>query len=377
MTLIVAIKHTGGTVLATDSRVMMGELKRDRAIKLEPLRGDIGIGRAGLIGVTDDILKEVKAFCNSSSLVTFDSVVSCLSDTALEWHKKNSEKLAEEDEEGYLAFIAVSPERIRKVLPKGYSEETYDYDCDGVGKPYAEYILGNFYRENLNEQEAKELAVYTILETSKMDPNVGEDIELLSFPKDENCKTISKEEIEDIKLRVVPFSKTVAETQIGLIQNIVSLREAVDCLWEKKFNYKLFQPNERAIFQVMKPCRSEEEFTSSIAALALLIEQLNVKKMKEAVGEREGSINILEEFARQHIDDFPSEIIQTFRDIMTLRSKKFPIHTTAPKFLEVVLKVAGTYPPKWPDVYLKALNLYKESLDRLMECLSKHNKTRD
>ena len=374
MTLITALKYMNGTVLASDSRIMIGGLKRDRAIKLEPLTSSIGIASCGLVGATDDISKRVKAFCNSSPLVLFDSVVSCLSDATLDWHKKNSEKLSEEDVEDYLTFIAVSPERIRKVLPKGYEEESNEYDCDGAGKPYAEYILGNFYKENLNEEEAKELAVYTILETSKMDPNVGEDIELLAFPKEVQCKTISKEEIEDIKQRLAPFSRTVAEVQIKTVERIVSIRDAIDNLCESRFKFKLFHPSERAIFQIMKPCRSEGEFTNNIAALALLIEQLNVREMKKIVGEKEGSINVLEEFAKQCIDDFPTEIVQTFRDIMTLRSKKFPIHATDPKFVEVVIKITGVYPPNWSDLYLKSLNSYEESLGRLLDCLCKQKK---
>jgi 20S proteasome alpha/beta subunit len=372
MTLIVALKYMNGTVLASDSRVIIGGLKRDRAIKLEPLTSDIGIASAGLVGATDDILKTVKAFCNSSPLLSFDSVVSYLSDTALDWHKKNADKLGEEDEtEEYLAFIAVSPERIRKVLPRGYSEEADNYDCDGTGKPYAEYILGNFYKENLNEDEAKELAVYAIVETSKMDPSVGEDIELLVFPKGEQCKIISKRETEDIKQRLAPTSKIIAETQHKTVETIVDLRDAINSLFEAKFNFKLFNTSERAVFQMMKPCRSEEEFTSNIAALALLVDQLNVKEMKKTVGKKEGSINVLEAYTGQCIADFPPEIIQTFRDIMTLRSKKFPIHSTDSKFLEVVIKITGVYPPSWPDLYIKTLNLYSESLSRFLGCLSK------
>lgn len=375
MTLILALKYHNGTVLASDSRVIIGGLKRDRAIKLEPLTSDIGIASAGLIGVTNDILAKVKLFCSSTSPISFDSFASYLSDTVLEWHKRNAEKVGE-DEEDYYVFIAVSPDRIRKVLERGYSEEVYDYDCDGTGKPYAEYILGNFYRKNLDEEEAKELAVRTILETSKMDPNVGEDIELLVFSKEGQCKTITKEEIEDIKQRLAPFSRTVAEEQIKIVERIVSIRDAIDNLCESRFKFKLFYPSERAIFQIMKPCRSEGEFTNNIAALALLIEQLNVREMKKVFREKEGSINILEEFASQYIEDFPADIIQNFRDIMTMRSKKFPIHTTDPKFMEVVIKITGVYPPNWSDLYLKALNSYEESLRKLLNCLSKQEKSK-
>ncbi|MEM3905953.1 MAG: hypothetical protein QXZ17_03655 [Nitrososphaerota archaeon] len=62
MTLIVALKYRDGIVLATDSRVMYGPIKRDQARKLEPLTENIGIAAAGLLGAIDDILRRVKSF---------------------------------------------------------------------------------------------------------------------------------------------------------------------------------------------------------------------------------------------------------------------------------------------------------------------------
>ena len=92
------------------------------------------------------------------------------------------------------------------------------------------------------------------------------------------------------------------------------MREDINDLWERTFGFKLFRSNERAIFQIMKPCRGEEEFTHNIAALAILIDQLNVKDMKEHVVTKEGSINVLEDFLKKEIGDFPPEIISNLRD---------------------------------------------------------------
>ena len=377
MTLIVALKFADGTVLASDRRTMIGDLKRDGEAKIESLTSDIGITAAGLVGATDDILCTVKAFCRSSSPVSFDGVVSSLSDATLDWHKKNSEKLDESDEGEVSIFLVASPDRIRRVLEKGYSEEVHDYDCGGAGSPYAEYILGNFYRANLKEEEAKELAVYAILETSKMDPSVGDDIDLLVARRETGCEIVSRDEAIDIKLRLAPVSKTVVEEQIGTVERIVNLRDDINALFEAEFKFKLFYPSERAVLQLMKPCRSEGEFTNSIAALALLIDQLNVKEMKKAVPGKEGSINILQQFASERIGDFPTEIIQTFRDVMTMRSKKFPIHATNSRFVDVVVRVVGTYPPNWSDLYLKSLSLYERSLKELLDYLKKADKLKE
>jgi proteasome beta subunit len=370
MTLIVALKYKDGVVLASDSRVMYGPIKRDQARKLEPLTEKIAAAAAGLLGAIDDVLRAVKAFC-SSRLVTFDDVVSYLSDVNYKWYEENSPKL-EEGESGPV-FIIVSPERIRRIFGKGYSEEAYDYACEGSGRAYGEYILRNFYNEELSVEEAKELAVYTIVETSKMDPAVGEDISMLILPKEGKCEPVDKVEIESIKERLIPLSRKISEMQIRTVEEIVKKRENINDLCKKKFGFKLFHPNEIAIFQIMKPCRNEEEFTHNIAALALLVDQLNVEEMKKVVGGKEGSVNILEAFLAKNLKEFPTEIISNFRDIITLRSKKFPIHVTDPKFVEVVIRICGKYPPAWTTLWLEALSMYKKSIDKLLECLQKES----
>jgi len=367
MTLIVALKYKDGVILASDSRVMIGPaLKRDQARKLEPLTESIGAAAAGLVGAIDDVLRRVKEFC-SSRVVTFDEVVSYLSDVNYQWYEENYRKL--EEGEGGPVFIVVSPERIRRIFEKGYSEEAYDYACEGSGRTYGEYILRNLYDKELDVEQAKELAVYTIVETSKMDPNVGEDISMLIFPKEGKCEPVDKAEIESIKERLIPLSRKISEAQIRTVEEIVKKRENINDLWKKKFGFKLFHPNEIAIFQIMKPCRNEEEFTNNIAALALLVDQLNVEEMKKVVGEKEGSVNILEAFLTKNLKEFTTEIISNFRDIITLRSKKFPIHVTDTKFVEVVIRICGKYPPAWTNLWLEVLSRYKESLDKLLEHL--------
>jgi 20S proteasome alpha/beta subunit len=234
MTLIVALKYKDGAVLATDSRVMVGPIKRDRARKLVHLNEHIAVAAAGLLGAIDDIIRPVKEICNSR--------------------------------EEYATFIIISSDRIRRICGKGYEEEANDYACDGSGMTYGEYILGNFYKELLEMEEAKELAIYTILETSKMDPNVS----------------------EDIKIRLAPLSKNSRDTLTRNVENIVKIREELNNLWDRTFGFKLL---------------------------------------------------------------LQSEIISNLRDLLTLRSKKFP--------------------PNWSDLYLKSLDLYIDSLNKLLISIQK------
>lgn len=145
-------------------------------------------------------------------------------------------------------------------------------------------------------------------------------------------QAVGTDEIEEIKAHQAPLSKDVMDTYTKTVKNIVNLRDNINNLWEQKYGFKVLLQNEKAVFEITKICRSEMDFTHNIEALALLVDQLNVKKMKEISPEREGSINILEDFLTKKIKKFPPDIISNLRDIMVMRSKSFPTHTTDPKF---------------------------------------------
>jgi len=122
----------------------------------------------------------------------------------------------------------------------------------------------------------------------------------------------------------------------------------------------------------MKPCRSEEEFTNNIGALALLLDQMNTTEMNKRIGESvpvSGSMSILERFVIQEVGSLPTGCISDFRDIIRLRSTKFPIHRADSDFIDVVIKLSGEYPPKWSKLYLKALDMYAKGLVSLLELL--------
>ena len=367
MTLIAALRYDSGTILTTDTRLIFGNIKRDGTLKIEFLSPQIGVAMCGLTGATDDILANARENLRKiPGAISFDSVVSALSDEALKWYNSNSDKLDDEEIDNPYSFIIACADRMRRMHSKGYSEEIRNYDCDGSGSPYGEYILQNYYKERMSEDKAKELAAYTILETAKVDPGVGEQLQLVVFRKGTEPIEISPEETEDLKLRVAPLSRAFTEQQINIVGKIVENRANVDALWQKRFNFRLILPQERAVFQLMKPCRSGDEFTNNISALVLLIEQMNVIGLKKRFPDTDGSINLLEQFLILNLPSFSVDLISNFRDISRLRSTKFPIHLADSKFVEVVIKLSGEYPPKWSNLYLKVLNMYSDSLAFLL-----------
>jgi 20S proteasome alpha/beta subunit len=369
MTLIAALKYDKGTILATDTRVVFGGIKRDGVAKIVFLSSGVGIAACGLIGATDDIVANVAKCTISPQTSSFDLAASALSDEALKWNKENSEKI-DEDEDNY-SFLLASASSLRKVFSRGYGEDIPQYDCMGSGSPYGEYILQNYYSGNLDEEKAKELTAYTILETSKVDPSVGDQLQIAVFSTVAPPKLLSAEETEELKLRLAPISRAFVEQQISMVEKIVDMRENINGLWKNKFDFKLFLSHEKAILQMMKPCRTGQEFTNNISAIALILDRINIGEMKKEVpAEIQGSINILGKFLTNKFGTGVSDFTSNFRDILRLRSTTFPIHKADSEFVNAVVKISGEYPPKWSNLYLKALQLFVESLSELLKLLT-------
>lgn len=374
MTLVVGLKYDNGTILATDTRVVVGDIKRDGVAKIDFLSQDIGVASCGLTGATNDIIARTQKCSISPGASRFESAVSALSDEALKWYKENSEKI-DEDDDGY-SFIMASASNLKKVFLKGYGEDIKDYDCMGSGNPYGQYILHNAYIPNLNEEHATELAAYTIIETSKVDHNVCDQFDIAIFRTDGANKVLNAEEREQLKLRLAPLSRRFIEHQIKRVEEIVEYRENINALWDNKFKFKLFLPVERAILQMMKPCRNGEEFTNNIGSLALLLDQMDSKRMNEiSPSEKTGAINILENFLASNSISVPTDFIANFRDIVRLRSAKFPFHKAEAEFVTAVVRVSGEYPPNWSRLYMKALDMYAENLSQLLRSLNEIRST--
>jgi len=177
--MIVALKYADGVVMATDSRVVYGTmpLMREQARKIEQVTENIGFAAAGLLGTIDKICNSLNSQIGSLKSASIEQIVTTCEDTAWFFYQRYYERF-EKDSSGFPTIVLANNDRIFRVLPNGYSEEAPDYCCEGSGRLYGEYILKGLYENEMNEDRAKELAVYVIMQTSIIDPNVGGDISL-------------------------------------------------------------------------------------------------------------------------------------------------------------------------------------------------------
>ena len=376
MTIVIALKFSKGTVLATDSRVTFGgaPLMRDEERKIDSLTRRIAITSVGLTGACDKIVKQIKASVGSSRSLAFDDILKRCEDIMWDFYKRNKERIEEiEDEEEAWSVQLISSDRIVDIGQTGFSQEEPKYLCEGSGKPYAEYILRQRYKPNLTEQECQELTAYVVLHTSRIDPGVGGPINMAVLAS-EGLRKVPRERVDEI---VENITETPFEYEMKiqtLVNEIVEKRRWINDLFSHRFKSNLFRQNETAVSEIQRRCKNESDFTNRIAALALLIDGMEIPEIDQEAGQTiTGSINRLEAFTSKNLPQLNPEVITILRDIKTLRSKKMPIHKDDPKIVQVLLKWDYRIPPNWSNLWIKALSKYRDSLVMLKKSLNQES----
>lgn len=358
-------------ILASDSRVIAGNLmmQRNEARKLIAITDKIGVAAAGLTGAIDDIVTEAKSMASPNSK-DFNDMKELFSRVSNEWLKINTERL--DDLSGVPVFILVNSRRIRRILPRGYSEEAYGYACEGSGRPYGEYILQNHYKQKMAKNDAVQLAIYVISETSKMDPAVGLPISIMIFPDKGKHEEVSKEKVKEITEQITPRNIFFESQIFSLTESIVNKRFQINLLFKKKYEFELFGVDEKAIFTIMKACHSEEDFTYHIQALALLIEEINHVKLKvgEGVDNNLKSVGLLSKFLDEHNIGCKENVIQPLKEIYKIRSANFPVHRTDTESVTLIINLIGKFPPNWEELWQILLQKFERALSELQNCLS-------
>jgi len=358
--------------LATDSRVTYGDLPlmRDEERKIDSLNKKVAITSVGLTGACDKILKEIKASMGVGNHYAFDEIVEKCEDIMWGFFKRNKERIQEEgeSEEGWSVQL-ISSDRMIDIEKTGFSQEEPNYLCEGSGKPYAEFILRQRYSPNLTEQECKELVAYVVLRTSRIDPSVGGPINMV-IVDEKGFRRVPRETIEEIVENITELPEEYEVKIQKLVNEIVEQRRWINSLFKNRFKTALLRQNEKAISEIQRGCKNENDFTNRIAALSLLIDDMEIPVMqKETSQKTEGTINQLEAFAKKRLPKLDSECIAILRDIYALRSKKMPIHKDDPKILQVLLKWEYKIPPNWSSLWIKALSKYRDGLAMLRKAI--------
>ncbi|PGT57943.1 hypothetical protein [Bacillus thuringiensis] len=154
-----------------------------------------------------------------------------------------------------------------------------------------------------------------------------------------------------------------------IVQEIVEVRRGINTHYKAIRVEQVFESNEKVIY-LLKPCNDESEFNNFILTLAGIIDKDLSKfyDMVELAVDKKGSINAFEQYLKDKHGEggFSPNIIQNLRDIMSLRSKKFPTHSDTPGWKKKVNELGFDFPVSdWKGLSFKCLELYLESLTNI------------
>jgi hypothetical protein len=193
--------------------------------------------------------------------------------------------------------------------------------------------------------------------------------------------TVVQEEIRSFKRPLQPprIKPTISEGLLKqmrerdtLANEIIEARRNIDIVFKTRFKTAFFRQNEIAINDLRKSCSDEAEFNNRILSLALLIDGIEIASVSKLIKSKgkPGSINLLETFLDEQIIDYDKTIIRNLRMIVTLRSKKYPVHRDDPMYLNALSYFGFTeMPPDWQNLWETILFRYLESLRGLLSIL--------
>jgi len=97
----------------------------------------------------------------------------------------------------------------------------------------------------------------------------------------------------------------------------------------------------------------------------------DLKQLINSTKVKRGSINLIEVFLSERYKNYDDRIIKNLRTIMTLRSKKYPIHFDDPAFFQALQDIGfSKLPPDWQDLWETLLTLYLSSIQSFLSLLS-------
>lgn len=140
-----------------------------------------------------------------------------------------------------------------------------------------------------------------------------------------------------------------------IAERMIDELQYMNLSFHKAFNCSLLRLNDpRTIANIFTPCDSQEEFTTKVACLTDLLNNLDLSSIKDEIpADVKGTINRLEYFLKLKAVLLDEKPIKTLRKIISLRNS-FPIHSGSAAFLKVCEELGVKYPP---DSWKKAWDI--------------------
>lgn len=230
MTIIVGILCEDGLVIASDSQAMSQrgvDVKRMDYTKIEDIDGELGvkalISGSGVVSFINKAMELLREKCNEKRIKSVKELILCAEDTMDDLTKRYSvdkfkkmgiaknikSKYGKELQDEGIPFptlnfhlmigcVEKNIPHLYTISPTGIAEKEEKFGSLGSGSAYAEYILTNLYYEGIKLKEGLLLAIHTVEEVKKIDPNVGGDVQIATIDKKGNIQKGVKLEVNGI-----------------------------------------------------------------------------------------------------------------------------------------------------------------------------------
>lgn len=177
--------------------------------------------------------------------------------------------------------------------------------------------------------------------------------------------------IQLMKIRHYAYGMDITYDSRSKISILIDLRNSINELSLLRFGFELLKQDEKSLEQVSKDCYDDDSLFVNLAAIGTLIDGMNVTDIERKVKShtKEGSINLLEEFLKEHIPEYEREIITNLRTIMKIRNQ-WPIHKSTAQGVKLMRQVNDSFPVEdIEEFWSRLFNLYTESLRGLESVL--------
>lgn len=182
-------------------------------------------------------------------------------------------------------------------------------------------------------------------------------------------RAIVKSELSDTikkQLQDILNSQLQKEKIRAFLEKIVETRRFLNLRFKADGIDNAYSSNEKIIY-LLKPCNDEADFNNLIMVLSGIIDA-DLMCFKEHVvlpKGKTGSISAFEEYLNNTLGEggYNQVIIKNLRDILVLRSKKFPTHVDSTDWIKKVKSLGFVYPINdWQSLGFKCIELYFESI---------------
>lgn len=159
----------------------------------------------------------------------------------------------------------------------------------------------------------------------------------------------------------------------SIVYDLVDIRSNVNLIFHNRHSVKLFKDNEKAIMRITKPCGDEEEFSSRINWLSVIVtDDFELTEAKKLIknSKIKGSIDFMEKYLNEKNIYYDENLIKNFRMLKILRNKKYPTHPDDGKFLDATTHFGQSkFPLDWTTLWESVLKSVTESFRMLMDAI--------